>query len=841
MSITEFLSQPVWQRLGLTLVHFLWQGLAVAVLVGVLVRVFRLNHGNARYAAYLLAFIAMIVCPVVTFTAIDITISPNNELVTGAEFTEVVESSPYTALSAGDILPEAETPRPALPTLTDSIPLGERISGWLHISMPWILVIWMVGVVVLSVRLLMGFVGVYRWRHHLEPLPERLVQRIASLSERLGMRGFSGVFISPTVLQAMAVGYLRPMVLLPAAMVTQMQPEMLEAVIAHELAHIRRLDLWINLAQRVTETLLFYHPAVWWLSICLRSERELCCDELAVKATGRRLTYATTLESVGRAKVMAKQPVLAAGLGQDKKPTLSRVRHILGLTPTQRNCPFWLAGVITVLFLAALVIPTTLALTSRTNEQADIQEKKDQKELSKFKTTLPNGVTVELLCLYYGKDIKDSKFWKPDGSLMSNLESQKYRERAIFPKWSSKDFKFEYGLMVRFNPLDSLSTDVFVKQGQRMTYSYPKSDGLAIALVASDRSDRKAGFSRVGTIKAAAATGPWDTHKSSARISEPSVRYLDDRSMIMFSPPRKTDEWLLDVTVNSDSIDLDCFYELKEGSIHHARSSGTIGHPDWIGPEQRTPMSIKQYSLFHEPEQIKNYIIKYRKFEIIEFKNISLQPGIKPDVQVEVEKPNIQVQSKVQFELITRPLTRKGVELQWSKAATLQYWNEVFDLDSETVSHYELGARRWPNGADIGFDIDMPQEIRDSLYFGINSGYKTTGHRFLALESYSFEQAVWETSDKLDELRNSRWMGHGLLKHTLPKFPAFFTVLTDGYSVKADSSADHPAPKLAIIEVVEARDKSAEIKYWLERKAQKKPAVQVEKVKRALQAAGQKK
>jgi len=141
-------------------------------------------------------------------------------------------------------------------------------------------------------------------------------------------------------LQAMAVGYLRPMVLLPAAMVARMQPEMLEAVIAHELAHIRRLDLWINLAQRVTETLLFYHPAVWWLSNCLRRERELCCDELAVKATGERLTYASTLESLGRARSEAKRPLLAAGLGQDKKPTLGRVRHILGMRATQRNCPF---------------------------------------------------------------------------------------------------------------------------------------------------------------------------------------------------------------------------------------------------------------------------------------------------------------------------------------------------------------------------------------------------------------------------------------------------------------------------------------------------------------------
>ncbi len=371
MSIVEYLSQPLWQRLGLTLVHFLWQGLAVAVLVGVFVRVLRLKHGNARYGAYLLAFIAMIACPIVTFTAIDIPINPDTELVTGEESAEVVDisPSPYTTLPAVDVLPEVETPRPAIPTLADSIPLGQRISGWLNVSMPWVLVIWMAGVAVLSVRLLMGFVGVYRWRHHLDPLPERLVPRIASLSEVLGMRRFSRVFISPTVLQAMAVGYLRPMVLLPAAMLTQMQPEMLEAVIAHELAHIRRFDLWFNLVQRVTETLLFYHPAVWWLSYCIRSERELCCDELAVKATGERITYASTLESVGRARFMAKPPVLAAGLGQDNKPTLGRVRHILGLKPAQRNCPFWLAGVITVLFLAALVIPTTLALTNRSDEK----------------------------------------------------------------------------------------------------------------------------------------------------------------------------------------------------------------------------------------------------------------------------------------------------------------------------------------------------------------------------------------------------------------------------------------------------------------------------------------
>ena len=396
MSIIEFLSQPLWQRLGLTLVHFLWQGLAIAIFIYACVRVFKLSHGNARYIVYLLAFAAMIVCPVVTFITINIPISPDVELFVEIESAEPFDIASGTVPPEGAISPKAGTSIPAIPKLTpvtNTIPIGERIYSYLHNTMPWLLVIWIVGVIVLSMRLLMGFIGVHRWRHHLEQLPERLVQRIASLSEELGMRGFSRVFISPSVLQAMAVGYLRPMVLLPASMVTQMKPEMLEAVIAHELAHIRRFDLWVNLAQRVMETLLFYHPAVWWLSSCLRSERELCCDELAVRATGERLTYASALESVVRAKLIAKQPTLAVGLNQDNKPILRRVRHILGLVPTRRNHPFWIAGIITVLFLIILTISTILVLANKTRSVADSEAVRTANS-EDVSATIPKPVTL---------------------------------------------------------------------------------------------------------------------------------------------------------------------------------------------------------------------------------------------------------------------------------------------------------------------------------------------------------------------------------------------------------------------------------------------------------------
>jgi beta-lactamase regulating signal transducer with metallopeptidase domain len=649
MSILEFLSQPIWQRLGLTLVHFLWQGLAVAVLIGAFVKAFRLNHGNTRYAVYLLAFVVMIACPIVTFTTIDIPTSPDTEFATEAESTQVVGRISYTALPAGDILPEADisshvTPRPAA---TDSIPLSERISDWLHISMPWVLLIWMVGVVILSVRLLMGFIGVYRWRHHLESLPERLAQRIASLSEGLGMRGFSRVFISPSVLQAMAVGYLRPMVLLPAAMITQMQPEMLEAVIAHELAHIRRFDLWVNLAQRVTETLLFYHPAVWWLSNCLRNERELCCDELAIKATGQRLTYASTLESVSRTRFITKQPILATGLGQDNKPTLSRIRHILGLTPTQRNCPFWLAGVIAVLFLAALVIPTTLAFTARVNKQVAGQvegkeeikvEKAQRKSVIKAvdnKSILQNGITVELLGLTH-IPVKGQPWWNPDGSTLEKpLFERVSNTPSANPYWENLNF-FAIAYKLNGEPtssirkkweIDQIEYSQEVKDLPKImtpfitnTNAYLKDElvkGLNAAMIRLPKPAESV------TLRLGIAAGEWPTiasgrHTGFYESGSDTILIGEPESGGPGGIPAGEKGLHIGVVYNITDRDFRVVAIDKNGRTHLSRYAGSGGTDNL----RQTTASFPDLT----GDELKEYRFQVRPYEWIEFEDISLQP-----------------------------------------------------------------------------------------------------------------------------------------------------------------------------------------------------------------------
>ena len=376
MPTIELLSIPTCQRLALTLLHFLWQGLAVAAVAVAGVRLLKLRHGPRRYAAYLLAMIVMAACPVATFCLVD---APDPA--TRPAETQIVETlapvereAPETdapapvehvdaAPAVVDVPAAADVPEEApLPELDHDVAGGNvaatgapgAAKRYLEAGLPWVTAAWLIGVLALSVRLLMGIAGLRRWRRRLEALPAHLAAAAATLGERMGLAGFGRVFISPAAAGPMVVGYLRPMVLLPAAMLTNLPPEMLEAILAHELAHVRRLDLWVNLFQRVAETLLFYHPAVWWLSGRLRSERELCCDELAVAATGERVAYASALEQAYRDALSARQPSLAAGLGARKNNILARVRHVLGLASSPTRSRWWLAGALSLLSVIAI-------------------------------------------------------------------------------------------------------------------------------------------------------------------------------------------------------------------------------------------------------------------------------------------------------------------------------------------------------------------------------------------------------------------------------------------------------------------------------------------------------
>ncbi|MEX2025772.1 MAG: M56 family metallopeptidase, partial [Pirellulaceae bacterium] len=221
-------------------------------------------------------------------------------------------------------------------------------------AQPYLLALWLAGVCVLGLRLAGGLVGVWRVSQRRLPLPLTLAERVERLGKRLRIDALPRVFLSRHISEALAVGFWRPVVLVPAAWVTEMPLEVLEAVIAHELAHLRRLDLWVNLLQRVVETLFFYHPAVWWVSRQLREEREMCCDELAVGATGARLAYVEALELIARERLAGVRPALAAGIrGESNMKLLARLRNVLRGAGDESGS-LWPAGLLALLLPLAM-------------------------------------------------------------------------------------------------------------------------------------------------------------------------------------------------------------------------------------------------------------------------------------------------------------------------------------------------------------------------------------------------------------------------------------------------------------------------------------------------------
>jgi beta-lactamase regulating signal transducer with metallopeptidase domain len=265
-TIRLLFAQPWVDRLGWTLLHFLWQGALIAGLFAI-ARLFARKPG-ARYALGCIALVAMVAAPFVTFGI--------------AGSTSVAVASP--AASVADPVPSAvfQTYLPAL-------------SSWERIF-PWLVASWFVGVIAFSIRLIGGWFAATRMRlATASAAPPECQQTLERLAQRMGVSRPVRLLLSGSVETPAVVGWLRPAILTPVAALVGFPAGYLEALLAHELAHIRRHDFLVNILQRTAEALLFYHPALWWVSKQIRIERELCCDDLAVAASGDVLTYARAL------------------------------------------------------------------------------------------------------------------------------------------------------------------------------------------------------------------------------------------------------------------------------------------------------------------------------------------------------------------------------------------------------------------------------------------------------------------------------------------------------------------------------------------------------------------
>ncbi|MBC7816110.1 MAG: M56 family metallopeptidase, partial [Planctomycetaceae bacterium] len=390
-------SETVVERLGWVLVHSLWQFALVALLTGAIVRAMRRSSSAARYGVLVVAMAVLVAVPLVTWLispsdardelASRVALAPGQETNAASSPRADATQLANNPVLAGDA--EIEVPTPDLPpssVVSKPLPAASPLSAgntppepsWslraktvLQPWLAWIVVGWSLGVVLCSARPLLGWHTLRRLKQEgVSPVSDEVLAALHRASERLGLRGSVQLLQSTLAQVPVVIGYVRPVILLPLSLMASLPAEQLEAILAHELAHVRRHDFVVNLLQTLVEMLFFYHPAVWWLSRQIRVEREHCCDDLVVASLGNRVEYGRALLAIE--ELRGRSTVLA--LGATDGLLLSRIRRIVGFNSDRAaNSPWSVLCLVTSCLAAVFGVSVLgwngLAETNRDESQ----------------------------------------------------------------------------------------------------------------------------------------------------------------------------------------------------------------------------------------------------------------------------------------------------------------------------------------------------------------------------------------------------------------------------------------------------------------------------------------
>jgi beta-lactamase regulating signal transducer with metallopeptidase domain/type II secretory pathway component GspD/PulD (secretin)/protein involved in polysaccharide export with SLBB domain len=330
------------EALGWTLLLSLWLLSAIAAVAALVLVVLRRTGSNLRYLVACAALLLMPAALVVTFA-------------------RMLPGPPAVPTAAAPVaFTPSAAPAPALPDATvfierpvvvspPQLPWQTRVQQTLRPHLPTAVGVYFAGLFLMALRLAVGYSRLRLLTARATPLYD-LAATLHRLAVRMGIHSPIRLLASSAIEVPTLLGALKPLILLPAAALAGLSTAQLEALLAHELAHIRRHDYLANLLQSLLETAFFYHPAVWWLSARIRQERENCCDDAVVALTGDRLTYAralTTMESL--------RPAAAPALAARGGALLPRIRRLLGLTPAPRRLLTTTTAGLLVTLLAALI------------------------------------------------------------------------------------------------------------------------------------------------------------------------------------------------------------------------------------------------------------------------------------------------------------------------------------------------------------------------------------------------------------------------------------------------------------------------------------------------------
>ncbi|MGV3608049.1 MAG: M56 family metallopeptidase [Planctomycetaceae bacterium] len=426
------------ERLGWVLLHSLWQFTLVTLLAAAVVRTLRRKSSALRYGVLVTSMTVSVTAPAVTLMLLPNdrplpvpshdAISPMQHVHDALEGSSLpLESeapSVEMPIAAGDLsIPELQ---PAEPVQSPAVrqpgpPWSERASMALRPWLAWIVVAWSLGVVICSARPLLGWRTLRRLRRvGVSPVPDEVLATLGQLSRQLGLPNTVQLLQSTLAQMPIVVGYFRPVILLPVSLLTSVPATQLEALLVHELAHIRQHDFVVNLLQVVAETLFFYHPALWWLSHQIRIEREHSCDDLVVQLLGNRVEYGRALVAVEQLRGRVSALALSAGGGT----LLSRIRRLGSGPAVESRRLAWCGSIAAIL---ACFIGCTLLFSSTLDRLVKTEC---------ARVALPDGSSVALLGVTSdGTD--PARWWSADGKPLDGHPLTGHRTTSQ-PDWGTR-------------------------------------------------------------------------------------------------------------------------------------------------------------------------------------------------------------------------------------------------------------------------------------------------------------------------------------------------------------------------------------------------------------------
>lgn len=311
--LPEIFPEALVNALGWTLLHSLWQGALLAVILGLLLVVLHRHSAKIRYWVAGSALLFQLCFSGATF------------LYYGSqpEATVTASINPQLILQADAVAPSIEAS-----TFWDAPLAATQVYFKEHL--PLVVTCWALGLLLMLLRFIGGIAYTQRLRkYRTTALGQNWQNKLQLLSHHIGVKQTVKLMESAMVQVPVTIGFIKPVILMPIGAVTGLSQGQVEAVLAHELAHILRKDYLLNLVQSVVELLFFYHPAMWWISGVVRAEREHCCDDIAVAACGDTLTYARALAEL-EAMHMPVSPSMAMAVSGGKGSLLSRIKRLIG-------------------------------------------------------------------------------------------------------------------------------------------------------------------------------------------------------------------------------------------------------------------------------------------------------------------------------------------------------------------------------------------------------------------------------------------------------------------------------------------------------------------------------